>query len=237
VVAALPGLAALPGPAPAGRRLALALALLRRPAGAAGARALLEPLADGGSPAVWRALARARAGDPAARPQEVDAALAAALGEDGWRRREQAAALRAEVAEALVTSGRKEATTVAALRRVLGLAGRGRRGAGDGAGVPKDRSGARAGAGVPKDRSRGRELRASVRLLADFHAQEGRWRELVALLSRELTGLGGAARARTREQIARIHLHYLHDPDAAARVLAAEAAPNERGAEVRSAPR
>jgi hypothetical protein len=50
----------------------------------------------------------------------VEDAVAAALGEEGWRRRGETGELRAQVAAALVASGRGEADTTRLLRRMLG---------------------------------------------------------------------------------------------------------------------
>ena len=77
---------------------------------------------------------------------EAGAGPGEALGEEGWRRREEAGELRAQVAAALVASGRPEAETAPLLRRLLGdvrpgrwdrsgarvaLVGEARRGAGE----------------------------------------------------------------------------------------------------------
>ncbi|MBK9752397.1 MAG: hypothetical protein IPO88_02615 [Nannocystis sp.] len=219
VQAALAGLAGLPAETAVWTRrvLAQAIALQRRELRGAGARALLEPLVAGlpGCPqelqaAVWRALARARAADAATPGSAVEAAVAAALGEEGWRRREEAGELRGQVAAALVASGRREADTTRLLRRMLGdeRPGRGERGGA----VREDRS---EGA-VREDRSEGR---GSVRIVADYYAQEGRWTELVTLLGRELVALDGVARVQVLRRLARIYLNYLHDPVNAERAL------------------
>ena len=209
VIAALGELVAAPGDelVKTRRSLALAIALARRDAGAAEARALLEPLVAGlpRAPqelqaAVWRALARARAADAAAPGVVVEDAVAAALGEEGWRRRGETGELRAQVAAALVASGRGEADTTRLLRRMLG---------------DERPRGERA---VREDRS---DPRGSARIVADYYAQEGRWAELVTLLGRELVTLDGVARIQALRRIARIYRHYLHDPASAEQALRA----------------
>jgi len=192
------------------QRLALALALQRAEGGAAEARAQLEALVERLpgceatlQAAVWRALARSRAADRATPATAVLAAVSAALGEEGWRRRDEAGELRAQVAAALVGSGRPEADTAPLLRRLLGDVGPGR----------WDR-----GPGPAARRERG-EARASARIVSEYLAQEGRWSELVAVLERQLVRLGGAARIQALLRIARIHRHYLHDPARAEQAL------------------
>ncbi|HEY0136065.1 MAG TPA: hypothetical protein VGB85_18390, partial [Nannocystis sp.] len=214
VTAALAELAERPGPAVVTmqRRLALALALQRSEAGAAQARALLEPMVAGlgEAPAglqagVWRALARARAGDAAAPGGVVEDAVAAALGDEGWRRRGETGELRAQVAAALVGSGRAEADTTRLLRRMLG-----------------DERPARTvrSTGVTRPARRRQEDRGTgARIVADYYAQEGRWSELITLLGRELVQLDGVARIQALRRIARIHRHYLHDPASAEQAL------------------
>jgi hypothetical protein len=174
------------------RVLARAQALGRVAGGVAEARTLLEPRVIGGETPVevWRTLARLRAADPSVRAADIEEALAAALGEDGWRHRGDAGDLRGAVAEAVMRSGRPEASMAALLRRILG--GPRRRG------EPAGR-GETAVAG----------LRRSTQIVADYYAQDGRWRELVALLERELGRLGEAARAEATARIARIRRLYL----------------------------
>ncbi len=218
VQAALAGLAGLPAETAVWTRrvLAQAIALQRRELRGAGARALLEPLVAGlpGCPqelqaAVWRALARARAADAATPGSAVEAAVAAALGE-GLAAAREAGELRGQVAAALVASGRREADTTRLLRRMLGdeRPGRGERGGA----VREDRS----EGGCPGGRVGGR---GSVRIVADYYAQEGRWTELVTLLGRELVALDGVARVQVLRRLARIYLNYLHDPVNAERAL------------------
>ncbi|MBL9101666.1 MAG: hypothetical protein JNL82_11955 [Myxococcales bacterium] len=167
-----------------GVRLARALVLARAPEGVVEARALLEAMAtDGGSAAVLRALACVRAADASAKAVEVEAALTAALGEDGWRRREEASDLRGLVAEAVMRSGRSETAKAALLRRVLVGARRGR-------------------AGEREERRPG--LRKSAQIVADFYAQDGRWRELVGLLERELGRLDEVSRGDALARLARL---------------------------------
>ena len=215
VTAALADLAEHKGPAGVTmqRRLALALALQRSEAGAAQARALLEPMVEGlaAAPArlqaaVWRALARARAGDAAAPGGVVEDAVAAALGDEGWRRRGETGELRAQVAAALVGSGRAEADTTRLLRRMLGDERPGRT--------------VRSKDVVARPARRSREDRgSSARIVADYYAQEGRWSELITLLGRELVQLDGVARIQALRRIARIHRHYRHDPASAEQAL------------------
>ena len=206
------------------RRLALALALQRSEAGAAQARALLEPMVAelpqapaGLQAAVWRALARARAGDAAAPGGVVEDAVAAALGDEGWRRRGETGELRAQVAAALVGSGRAEADTTRLLRRMLGDERPGRtvravRG--------EHRSAAsRASEPLRPARRSKADRGESARIVADYYAQEGRWSELITLLGRELVQLDGVARLQALRRIARIHRHYLHDPASAEQAL------------------
>jgi hypothetical protein len=197
------------GPRGVRQRLALALALQRVAGGAVEARALLEALvaelpgcAAELQAAVWRALARSRAGDRATPAMAVLAAVNAALGEEGWRRRDEAGELRAQVAAALVTSGRPEAETAPLLRRLLGDVRPGR----------WDRSVPRVDVaeGRAARRERG-EGRASARIVSEYLAQEGRWPELVAVLERQLVRLGGVTRIQVLRRIARIHWHHLHD--------------------------
>jgi hypothetical protein len=167
-----------------GVRLARALVLARAPEGVAEARGHLEAMATaGGSTAVWRALACVRAADASAKAVEVEAALTAALGEDGWRRREEASDLRGLVAEAVMRSGRSETAKAALLRRVLVGARRGR-------------------GGEREERRPG--LRKSAQIVADFYAQDGRWRELVGLLERELGRLDEASRGDALARLARL---------------------------------
>jgi len=196
------------GPGGVRQRLALALVLQRVAGGAAEARGLLESLlaelhgcAAELQAAVWRALARSRAGDRATPAIAVLAAVDAALGEDGWRRREEAGELRAQVAAALVASGRPEAETAPLLRRLLDV----RPG-------QRDRSAPRVEVleGRVNRRDRG-EGRASARIVSEYLAQEGRWSELVAVLERQLVRLGGVTRIQALRRIARIHWHHLHD--------------------------
>mgnify|MGYP000665072705 CR=1 FL=1 len=178
----------------AGLVLALAQALERVAGRAAEARTLLEPRMLGGeAPAeVWRTVARLRAADPAAKAVEVEAALVAALGEDGWRRRGEAGDLRGAIAEAVMRSGRTEASMSALLRRIL--IGRRKRAAATGEAEVVG-------------------MRASTQIVADYYAQDGRWRELVALLERELGRMEAAPRAEAQRRIARIRRHYLRDPE------------------------
>lgn len=213
VIAALRG-----GPRGVQRRLALALMLQRVVGGAVEARAVLEPLVAElpGHPAelqaaVWRALARSRAGDRATPALAVLAAVHAALGEDGWRRREEAGELRAQVAAAVVTSGRPEAETTPLLRRLLGDVRPGR----------WDRSASPAALVEGRARRERGEGRASTRLVSEYLAQEGRWSELVAVLERQLVRLAGVTRIQALRRIARIHWHHLHDPVRAAQALRA----------------
>ncbi len=170
------------------RVLALAQALGRVTGRAAEARTLLEPRVLGGeTPAeVWRTVARLRAADPAARATEVEAALTAALGEDGWRHRSDTGDLRGSVAEAVMRSGRTEASMTALLRRIL--IGRRKRASGEAEVVG---------------------MRQSTQIVADYYAQDGRWRELVALLEREVGRMDEAPRAEALRRIARIRRHYL----------------------------
>lgn len=174
------------------RVLALAQALERVTGRAAEARTLLEPrLLGGEAPAeVWRTVARLRAADPAARAVEVEAALTAALGEDGWQRRGEGGDLRGAIAEAVMRSGRTEANMTALLRRIL--LGRRKR-----------------AAAAPEAEVVG--MRPSTQIVADYYAQDGRWRELVALLERELGRMEAAPRAEAERRIARIRRHYLHE--------------------------
>ena len=174
------------------RVLALAQALERVTGRAAEARTLLEPrLLGGEAPAeVWRTVARLRAADPAARAVEVEAALTAALGEDGWQRRGEGGDLRGAIAEAVMRSGRTEANMTALLRRIL--LGRRKR-----------------TAAAPEAEVVG--MRPSTQIVADYYAQDGRWRELVALLERELGRMEAAPRAEAERRIARIRRHYLHE--------------------------
>ncbi len=219
LVAALTGLAALPGSGPTRmrRKLALALVLQRREGGAPEARALLEPMLAELTQApaelqaaVWRALARARAGDAGVQGGGVEDAVASALGEDGWRRRGETGELRAQVAAALVGSGRAEADTTDLLRRMLG----------DERPVRTVRSTRASMAAVPRPARRAREEPgASARIVAGYYAQEGRWSELVTLLGRELVQLDGVARIQALRRIARVHRHYLHDPASAEQAL------------------
>ncbi len=188
-------------------RLALALVLQQEKDGAAEARAHLEGLvgevAECAAPlqaAVWRGLARSRAGDRATPAMAVLAAVSAALGEEGWRRREEAGELRAQVAAALVASGRPEAETTPLLRRLLGDVRPGR----------WDRPGQRVEVAAG---------RTSARLVSEYLAQEGRWSELVAVLGRQLVRLGGVPRIQTLRRIARIHRHHLYDPASAEQAL------------------
>ena len=196
-------------------RLALALVLQQHEGGAAEALALLEALvaelpacAAELQAAVWRALARSRAGERATPAMAVLAAVSAALGEEGWRRREEAGELRAQVAAALVASGRPEAETAPLLRRLLGDVRPGR----------WDRSGARVALVGAARRGAG-EARASARIVSEWLAQEGRWSELVAVLERQLVRLGGAPRIQALRRIARIHRHHLNDPASAEQAL------------------
>jgi hypothetical protein len=198
-----------------GGRLALALVLQQHEGGAAEALALLEALvaelpacAAELQAAVWRALARSRAGERATPAMAVLAAVSAALGEEGWRRREEAGELRAQVAAALVASGRPEAETAPLLRRLLGDVRPGR----------WDRSGARVALVGAARRGAG-EARASARIVSEWLAQEGRWSELVAVLERQLVRLGGAPRIQALRRIARIHRHHLNDPASAEQAL------------------
>lgn len=172
------------------RVLALAQALERVAGRAAEARTLLEPRVLGGEtpPEVWRTVARLRAADPQARAAEVEAAMTAALGEDGWRRREEASDLRGAVAEAVMRSGRSETNMATLLRRIL------------------------LGRGKPAAAAREAEvigMRRSTQIVAEYYAQDGRWRELVALLEREVGRMEEAPRAEAERRIARIRQHYL----------------------------
>jgi hypothetical protein len=168
--------------------LALAQALGRVTGRAAEARTLLEPRVLGGeTPAeVWRTVARLRAADPSARANEVEAALTAALGEDGWRHRGDTGDLRGAVAEAVMRSGRTEASMTALLRRIL--IGRRKRASGEAEVIG---------------------MRQSTQIVADYYAQDGRWRELVALLEREVGRMDEAPREEAQRRIARIRRHYL----------------------------
>ncbi len=199
------------------RRLALALALQRFAGDAAEALVVLEPLVaelPGHSvelqAAVWRALARARAADRATPALAVLAAVNAALGEEGWRRREEAGELRAQVAAAVVTSGRPEAETTPLLRRLLGDV---RPGRWDRPAPPVEPAPGRAAR-----RERG-EGRASTRLVSEYLAQEGRWSELVMVLERQLVRLAGLTRIQALRRIARIHRHHLRDAVSAEQAL------------------
>jgi hypothetical protein len=215
--AALVGLQALPADEHVQLRRRLALALHRREHAPA-VRALLEPVVPTLSecPAelqagVWRALARARAADPSVSARAVEDAVTAALGEEGWRRRGEAGELRVQVAGALLASGRGEADTARLLRRLLA----------DRRPVRSTRRGERIAAADEGD------PRSSMRIVADYFAQEGRWTELVTLLEGAQTLLEGPARIEALRQIARIHRHHLHDPAGAERALASASEPGD----------